>query len=267
MSGTKKSIGAITVAVAAFGGVVMLGTAASAAVTGLHQAGPQSGRLTEDVRGVSAVDVEVAAAQLRLEFADVDEAELRIDGASSNGWTLRRTGASLEVRGPDRGINWWGPLWIDDEDRVTVVLPRALEGIDADLTLEAGALDVDGDFAKLDLHVNAGSLRANGEARVLNAELNAGRADIDLAGVESAIYTVNAGRVNSTLTDVPSAVRLSVSAGELDLVLPDDEYDVTQEVSAGSFESALRENRGSDNRITASVSAGSATLRPGSTTE
>ena len=67
MSGTKKSIGAITVVVAAFGGAVMLGSAASAAVTGLQQIGPQSGQLTTDVGGVKRFSSERDDAERALE--------------------------------------------------------------------------------------------------------------------------------------------------------------------------------------------------------
>ncbi|WP_218161791.1 hypothetical protein, partial [Microbacterium sp. AR7-10] len=108
MSGTKKSIGAITVVIAAVGGVVLLGSAASAAVTGLQQMGPQSGQLTADVGGVSSMDVEVGGADMRIVFDDVDDAELRVEGASTGGGTPRADDGRAGVRGPGRGVGWGG---------------------------------------------------------------------------------------------------------------------------------------------------------------
>lgn len=263
MSGTKKSIGAITVVVAAFGGVVMLGSAASAAVTGLQQIGPQSGQLTTDARGVTSIDLEVGGAEMRVMFDDVDQAELRVEGASANGWTLRTDGDELEVHGPDRGFDWWSPDWLRGDERAVLVLPLALEGVDADLTLHAGSLDVVGEFGGLGVDVNAGALSLNGDARDLDLEVNAGRADIELRGVEQAQFTISAGRIVSTLASVPDSVDFTVSAGSLDLTLPDEEYDLRRQVSAGSLDSSLDESTDSPHRISGSVSAGSATLRPG----
>ncbi|MBD8011774.1 DUF4097 family beta strand repeat-containing protein [Microbacterium sp. NPDC077391] len=267
MSGTKKSIGAITVVIAAVGGVVLLGSAASAAVTGLQQMGPQSGQLTADVGGVSSMDVEVGGADMRIVFDDVDDAELRVEGASTGGWTLRADDGRLEVRGPDRGFGWWSPDWLRGDERVTLVLPLDLKGVDAELTLHAGQLDVTGEFADLAVDVNAGSLAMTGDARTIDIELNAGRADVELRGVEQAQYRISAGRVVSALTTVPDSVDFSVSAGALDLTLPDQEYDLRREVSAGSLDSSLDQSSDSRHRITGSVSAGSATLRPGGTGE
>ncbi|MFJ4045894.1 hypothetical protein ACIPV2_09150 [Microbacterium sp. NPDC089987] len=263
MSGTKKSIGAITVVVAAFGGVVMLGSAASAAVTGLQQIGPQSGQLTADVGSVSSIDVEVGGANMRVMFDDVDDAELRVEGASTSGWLLRADGGQLDVRGPDRGFDWWSPDWLRGDERATLVLPLALEGVDAELTLQAGQLDVAGEFADLGIDVNAGSLTLTGDARALDVELNAGRAEVELRGVEQAQYRISAGRVVSTLLSVPDSVDFTVSAGALELTLPDQEYDLRGQASAGSLDSSLDQSSGSRHRITGDVSAGSATLRPG----
>lgn len=263
MSGTKKSIGAITVVIAAFGGVVLLGSAASAAITGVQQIGPQSGRLTTDATGATAVDLEVGGAEVRVMFDDVVDAELRVEGASTEGWTLRTDDGRLEVRGPDRGFDWWSPDWLRGDERVTLVLPLELEGVDADLTLHAGSLDVIGEFDELGVDVNAGALSVNGDARDLDLDVNAGRADVELADVEQAQFTVSAGRVVTALTTVPDSVSFTVSAGSLDLTLPDREYNLRREVSAGSLDSSLDQSSDSRHRITGTVSAGSATLRPG----
>jgi hypothetical protein len=56
-------------------------------------------------------------------------------------------------------------------------------------------------------------------------------------------------------------VTADVSAGQLTLTVPDDEYDVRKNVSAGTLNSDLRESSSSSNRVEVSVSAGTANLR------
>ncbi|MFD5224043.1 hypothetical protein ACFWHT_00320 [Microbacterium sp. NPDC058342] len=262
MSGTRKSIGAITILMAVFGGVVLLGTGAAAAATGLRQTGSQGGTVQADVQGVTALDVDVRAAEVRVEFSsDDDEARLRIEGGSADGWKLRRDGDELQLRGPDRGFDWWQPDWLRGEERAVLVLPDELSGLDADLTLKAGSLDADGVFGELDVDIDAGSLSLNGDAENLDVHLDAGRADIDLDGVRTAEFTVNAGRIVSSLAVQPRTVAIGVSAGALDLTLPDADYDLQQRVSAGSLDSNLRQNDAGRSQIRATVSAGSVTLR------
>ncbi len=264
MSGTtKKSIGALTVMMGVFGGVVLLGTGATAAVAGIHRIGPDSGSLQSEVRGVESLDLEVSGAEVTVEFrGDASEAELQIDGGSSDGWSLKRDGDELKVRGPHDGFDWFRPGWLRGDQRVTLVLPDRLSGIDAEFTLQAGALSVDGTFGELDVDVNAGSLSLDASAREFDAELNAGRADIDLRDVQTAEFTVNAGRIVASLDTAPSSIAIDVSAGALDLTLPDEQYDVRQHVSAGSLDSRLQQSSNSSNRITATVSAGSVRLHP-----
>jgi hypothetical protein len=264
MSGTtKKSIGALTVVLGVFGGVVLLGTGAAAAVAGVHRIGPDSGSLQESVQGVDSLDLEVSGAEVTVEFRDeAAEAQLRIEGGSPDGWSLKRDGDELKVRGPHDGFDWFRPDWLRGDQRATLVLPDRLSGIDADFTLQAGSLSVDGTFGELGVDVNAGSLSLDASARELEAELNAGRADIDLRDVRTAEFTVNAGRVVAAFDTAPSEVAIDVSAGALDLTLPDESYDVRQQVSAGSLDNGLQQSSSSANRITATVSAGSVRLHP-----
>ncbi|GAA3935114.1 hypothetical protein [Microbacterium soli] len=265
---TKRSVGALTVLLAVFGGVVLLGTGATAAVAGAHQLDARSGSLEADAEGVNSLDMDVSAADVRVEFrGSAADAELRIEQGSTSGWSLTRDGDELTVRGPRQAFELFRPDWVrggwfDKDPRVTLVLPESLEGLDADLTLNAGALAVDGAFDELGVRLNAGSLTVTGETRTLTAQLNAGNARIDLDGVRSASYTVNAGKIESTLRSVPDAVDVRVAAGRLELLLPDAAYDLRREESAGTLRSSLREDSRSEHRIRASVTAGTVVLEP-----
>lgn len=259
---TKKSVGALTVVLVLVGGVAMLGTGTVAAFAGTRQISPSGGHLQAQVQGVAALDMTISAADVTVEFSgDVHQAKLQIEAGSVDGWSLKRDGDRLKVRGPQRGLGWFQPDWFTGDQRATLLLPIALKDIDADLTLQAGALSVDGAFHRLHLKMNAGSLSVSGSATNLDAELNAGRADIDLSGVTTADYTVNAGRMTSVLSTVPDKVGVSVSAGELDLTVPQAEYDLRRNVTAGSIDSRLTERAGSGHDVSVNVSAGSVTLR------
>lgn len=267
MSGTK-TIGAVTVVLAAVGGAVLLGTGIAAASTGVGKLTPRSGALTADADGVSLLDLRVGAAEVRVEFDEVEHAQLRVEGGDAQDWSLRNVDGELEVRGPDHGFDWFGGGWWDfdwDDRQATLVLPLELEGIDADLTLEAGSLRVDGRFGELDLDVQAGYTSVDGTVNDLDVNVEAGRADIDLDGVQAAQFTVSAGRLEATLQSTPDSVEANVSAGALVLVVPDDEYDLSQTQSAGSIDSTLTVDTDSTHKIDVEVSAGSAKLRPAGT--
>jgi len=52
-----------------------------------------------------------------------------------------------------------------------------------------------------------------------------------------------------------------VSAGRLDIVVPEGEYDVTSDVSAGDFDNRVGSVPGADSTVDVSVSAGKVVLR------
>ncbi len=82
--------------------------------------------------------------------------------------------------------------------------------------------------------------------------------------VESAKLDVSAGRMDAKLTgSAPGTVTAQVSAGMLNLTLPDASYNVASDVSAGSVENKLDTSSSSPNKVTVDVSAGSAVLLPG----
>ncbi|MFE6735754.1 hypothetical protein [Microbacterium sp. NPDC057650] len=260
---TKAGIGAITIVTAVVGGVAIAGTAASAAFTGANvlMTGPTS--TTAGVTGVTDLNVTVDAADVRVEFYEGTQARLESDNGDLDGWRLYRDGDELKLRSPDRGWNWFLPDWLNDGETVTLLLPESLSGLDAEFDVDAGALRVDGEFGSLDATVNAGALNLDGSARSLDAEVNAGRADIALADVQDAEFTVQAGRLTADLSTVPRNVTADVSAGQLTLTVPDDEYNVRKDVSAGTLNSDLRESSSSSNQVEVSVSAGTANLRTG----
>lgn len=264
------AIKAVTVAVAAFGGLVLLGSGTAAAFAGVNHISAETETSAVQVDGVQALNAQVDGASLSIEFYDGDTATLRADQGSTSGWTLRADGDELRVHSRDRGWlglgwltpDWVGGDWFNDGDRLTLLLPESLEGIDADLTLNAGALSADGAFGAVDADISAGRMDLTGTASSLDFTLSAGGASVELADVDAASFEISAGRADAELTGAaPSDVTVDVAAGNLQLTLPDEPYDVRQDQAVGSVNSDLRHDPASKNTVSVSVSAGSVDLR------
>lgn len=259
--------GAITIVTAIVGGIALLGAAATGAAAAAADLGDTDSVQTIDVTGVDSLDLEASAGDVRVEFGDVHEAELSVTGDRGRGWTLERDDDELIVRSPDHRFGWWFGGWFDDDQVAVLTLPSELQGaqLDAVLTLNAGSLDVSGEFGRLDLELAAGGLTVKGAAESLGVQVNAGGADVTLEDVETADLGVAAGDLTVELTGTPPAeTSIDVNAGELDLTVPEGEYDVIQNVSAGDLDNGLDQSSEAGRTIEVSVSAGTVTLRPGS---
>lgn len=269
LRGSGARAGAIAIAVV--GGVALLaagGTAAFAAVNDVSTSVDSQQQI--DVSGVTEIDLDLGGVDMSVEFDDVEDAHLDVTGNGGDRWGLTRDGDKLVVSSPTMNFGWWfGDRlgdWFDETGTVVLTLPDELrrEGLDADISLGAGSLDVDGDFGAIDVEMGAGALFITGSAESIEADLSAGRAEFDLADVSTADFAISAGRLVAELTgSAPDEVHFGVSAGTLELTVPDETYDVVDDVSAGSFDNRVDTSPSASRTIHAEVSAGSATLRPG----
>lgn len=288
MSGINKGVGGLTVALAVVGSIMLLGSAAVGAVTGTRDM-----RSSVDVRQEldqplpREIKVDVSGADLRIEYYSGADVRFEASGERAERWDVTVANDTISVRSPERGFDWFGRDWFSfdwsrigglgdgwfddggwfgDDDRAqsqaTLRLPTTLTGIDADVTLNAGRLSIDGMLGDVDAGVNAGALNLTGGAENLELTVNAGRADVDLRGVQTATFEVSAGRVTSQLAGPLTAVSLRVSAGALELTLPDEAYDLRRTELIGSLNSSLVETSDSTHRIDARVTAGTVTLTP-----
>lgn len=274
-SGRSSGRTAIVVVTAVVGGFALLGaggTAAFAAGGDLFHAnrGTTAGFSGEgdvktlDVEGVTDLDLDADASSVRVQFGDVDEAELEVTSDSGRSWTLERDGDELVVRRPDSPFNWF-PNWFGDDERVVLTLPEELSGLNADLTLDAGSLDVSGEFGRLDLNLSAGALDVEGSATSVAIDMSAGQADVLLDGVDEAELGISAGKLRVEFTGTaPATTRVDASAGSVDLTLPDVAYRITQEVDAGSLDATVEQTDSARRTIDVTLSAGSVNIRPGS---
>lgn len=248
----------VTILTAALGVGILVAVAWGGIRSTVAAAAATSETNTLAVDGVGTLDVDVSAASLLVEFSDVDEASLDVRDASNGAWTFERRGDTLRVETPRTPfLSWFGA----SNGRGVLTLPAELEGADAALSLGAGSIDADGDFGMLTLEMGAGDTTLRGSAASLTADVSAGRADIDLDGVDEADIQLSAGDMNARLTgDAPSDVKVGVSAGSLELTLPDAAYAVTSDVAAGDLDNGLRTSSAAASRVSVEVSAGSARL-------
>lgn len=255
----------ITVTLAVFGGFALAGAGATAAVAASGDLVRTDSVQRVDVDGIDSLDLNASASNIRVEFADVDAAELTVRGGRGGEWRIERDEDELVVRSPDTWFGWWFGRWFDDEGTVVLTLPEKLQGLDASFVLSAGGLDVTGSFGELDVELAAGDLNIDGSADSLDADVSAGGADLLLDGIDEAELSVSAGDLAVELTGTPpSSVTIDVSAGSAELTVPDGQYEVFQNVSAGELDNRLEQSTGSRNSIEVTLSAGSVTLRPGS---
>lgn len=258
--GPRASARVVAILAIVLGVVLVAGALVTGVFSAVRAASQRTETLTTDATGIRSLDIDVAGADLTVAYGG-DEVRLTVTGNASD-WRLRRDGDGLTVT-TERG--WWGS-WarFGESDVAVLTLPQSLErsGLDADLSLAAGTLQANGAFSALDLDLSAGSIDVSGSARSLEADVSAGRLVFDLADVGEAELQLSAGAANGELSGhAPREVAIDVSAGRLDLTLPDEAYAVTPDVSAGEFTNRLSVGPTAGNSVSVNVSAGYVALR------
>jgi len=268
--GRSAGTTAILVVTAVVGSIALLGaggTAAAAAVGNIVSSSSPDTVQKVDVDGIEGIELDADASTVRVEFGDVDEAQLAVSNGRGTAWTFEREDDELVVSSPHGVFGWWFGNWFGDGEVAVLTLPESLRGtgLNADLTLNAGSLEVDGEFSGLDIDVNAGELRLNGAADEFDLQMSAGTATVELDSVTEADLGISAGDMNVRLTGTaPVRTAVDASAGSVDLVLPDVAYSISDQVSAGSLDAVVDQQSGARNTIDVTLSAGSVTIRPGS---
>ncbi len=246
----------------ALGALLIVGTVLSGVFSAVRAAGLRTETFTADAAGITELDVDINGASLQIVYGD--DASLTVDGAAAD-WRFERDEDSLHVTN-DR--SWWGGLrfgW-GGSDTAVLTLPRSLEraALDAELSVNGGDLDVRGAFGDLDLDLAGGTMDVSGSARELSIDGSAGRLDIDLADVDTADLTLSAGSLTGALTgSALQSFEAEVSAGRLEMTVPDAAYAITADVSAGTFRHTLTEDAASRRSVSVQVDAGAVILGAG----
>lgn len=261
---------AVSIATAIAGALVLLGLGASAATAVTAASAPDRGSIAPvDATGVTALDLEVGAAELTLEFGSVREATLRTSGTRAGAWSLSRDGEDLIVRGPGTRNGGYCFLGVCPPDRggnasATLTLPESLSGKveETDVRVGAGAIRVDGDLGELGIDVGAGTVTATGSASSLEVKVGVGEFSGTLEGVAEADIEVSVGDARLELRgDSPKSVDLRVSIGSIDVALPRGVYAVKTTRDLGEVRNGLTTAADSPNRVSAAANLGEITLR------
>ncbi|SFS17872.1 Putative adhesin [Agrococcus baldri] len=234
---------------------------------GSHQA--TSNDYSADASGVEELHIDSSASAFEIRFADVDEATLEVttNGGPVQQWRLEREGDVLSVD-TDWRWNWLGfGIILGDrvgEERAVLTLPAELEhrGLGLEVGVSAGSFEASGDWGAASVELSAGDVDLAGTAESLAVEVSAGEARIEVGTAGAVDLDVSAGRIVGSLSgEQPASIDARVSAGRIDLSIPDGEYAVTEETSAGSSDVHVVDDPSATSTIDVQVSAGNVTLR------
>jgi len=225
-----------------------------------------------DVTGVTDVEVDVAAAALTIQFGDVEFAELETSHGEDFAWNFSVEGSTLKLESPDDGLSVTrGCLFGcsdsmgDDARRVTLTLPQSLAErgeLDADVSVAAGTVRMDGSFRDLGIDVQTGEVSVDGTARSLDLDVSTGTAKVSLVDVESAEANIETGQAEIVLGgEAPASVDVGVDLGSLTVELPAEKYRVDIEDGPSKVQNGLDTDRKSKHRVSAELGAGELVLR------
>ena len=208
----------------------------------------------DDTSGTFAIDeafdtVELrsSAADVKVEYTDVTEPEIRFDQGGTN---LRLdysvSGGILNVRVDHAGWGWWGwgfDGWgWNDDAKVKLSLPKAMEGDGVELAIEstAGDLRVFGDYGDVTVESTAGNLRMSGAAEDLQITTTAGDVRLDDIAVNGAFRSEStAGDGRFDFRSLPDSMEVTSTAGDVRVVLPSGSYRIETDTTAGEVRQSV----------------------------
>lgn len=225
-----------------------------------------------DVTGVTELEIDVAAAGLTVDFGDVEFAELETSDSSDAVWNFFVDGETLLLESPDEGLSATGGCLFgcavgtgDDARRVTLTLPRSLAErgtLDADVSVAAGSVRMDGDFRDLGIDVQTGEVTVNGSARSLDLDVSTGSATVSLADVDRLEADIETGEAEIALGGAaPASVEVGVDLGSMTVDLPEEQYRVDIDDGPSTVRNELDVDAKSKHRVSAELGAGELVLR------
>ena len=219
--------------------------------------------------------VSVAADGMTNLDIDVDSGALSATCGASEGfvltqknvtdrWHMDAEGGTVHVW-QESDNNWLPQIWFFGKpaEEVALEIPQSLceQSLTADLSVDAGSLDVKADVGSATVDVSAGSLSLSGAANVVTVNVAAGSADLNIDDAEQVAVEVRSGSVEGVFTQVPERLTADVGAGSASLALPAGNYTVNSNAEAGSVSNNLTiDSSAPAGAIDVSVDAGSVSL-------
>ncbi|MEX1077707.1 MAG: DUF4097 family beta strand repeat-containing protein [Homoserinimonas sp.] len=215
----------------------------------------------QDTSGTFAVEEQFDTVELRtnsadveVEYADVDEPELRFDqGHTDTRLHFDVSGGVLKVRVDRPGWGWWdggfdGWGWGNGAS-LRLALPEAMERDALDLSVEssAGNLGVFGDYGDVDVESTAGDLRMTGAADDLEISTTAGRVRLNGVAVGGSFTSEStAGDGVFEFTSLPESMNVQSTAGNVRVALPSGSYRIETDATAGEVRQNVSSDQDSD---------------------
>lgn len=186
------------------------------------------------------VRVDVDASNVNVSFGNVDEPSITFDQGDSN----RAVTFEQEVRGVELRIvaqtrGGFFPFgiwpWGMDTSRLDVVLPAELNdgSLGIAVSSAAGNVSLDGAYDDVTLELTAGNLDLSGSATALSIDATAGDVRVDDYTASDVRIDTTAGNVMLDFAELPDEITASSVAGDQEIVLPDGEYRIETDTTAG----------------------------------
>ncbi|WP_430592758.1 DUF4097 family beta strand repeat-containing protein [Humidisolicoccus flavus] len=255
----SKGFSRTLIVVGAVVAVVALGAGASASFWSSQRG---SASLDADMTGVTAIELDSSGANIDVEFADVEVATLNVVNEGSPGyeWKLTTENGVLRVAQDEPWFSWSFQSKLDD---ITLLLPEEFRdaALDLEINHAGGAVEIAGSFGDITAVLDGGMIDLDGAASALNLEVNGGFAELALDDLRTAEIELSGGRVDAEISgEQPRDITASVTAGTLDLIVPQGSYNTVLSQLAGSIDNQLDVDSKSESRIRVDLVGGSATL-------
>ena len=213
--------------------------------------------------GMTNLDVDVDSGDLAVACGPSESFVLTQKNVTDR-WHMDAEGGTVRVwQEPDN--NWLPQIWFFGKpaEKAALEIPQSLceQSLTADLSVDAGSLDVKADVDGATVDVRAGSLSLAGAANAVTANVAAGSADLNIDDAEQVAVEVSSGSVEGAFTQVPERLTADIDAGSASLALPAGNYTVNSKAEDGSVSNNLTiDSSAPAGVIEVSVDAGSVSL-------
>lgn len=226
--------------------------------------------VTVSGEGVKKLNVDVSVYDVIIDCADPDS-----DSADDFVLTQKRvlTESSLKQRGDTlylthdvEPFSFSGPFSSPKPVELTIPAKHCDNNtpasLDAVFHAGAGVINATGNFKQLETHIETGVVKVRGAAANVDAQIGAGEIDLRLQDVETADIRVGSGTMRGDFTGkTPTNIVADVQAGELNLGLPEGNYQTDVDTGVGDVTNDLRDSVDGDvGKITVNVSVGDVKL-------
>ena len=212
--------------------------------------------------GMANLDIDVGSSGLTI-ACGASESFVLTQKNVTDRWYMNAEGGTVRVW--QETDNNWLPLWLFGKpaEKAALEIPQSLceQSLTADLSVDAGSLDVKADVDGATVDVRAGSLSLAGAANAMTANVAAGSADLNIDDAEQVAVEVSSGSVEGAFTQVPERLTADIDAGSASLALPAGNYTVNSKAEDGSVSNNLTiDSSAPAGVIEVSVDAGSVSL-------